>query len=102
MLAYELGADGVTTVLGVLNPSTVAELDRHVKAGRWDEARELYYGVHLPLLNYLPGGPGLMGWSVIKNILTWEGIIDSPYVLPPSLSASEVRLGEARRLWQRI
>ena len=100
MLSYELGADGVSSVLGVLRPSLAVGLYRDAKAGRWDEARDAYYEFHLPLANYLPGGPGLMGWSINKHILFWEGIIDSPYVRPPSLPASEVRLEVARRLWE--
>ena len=53
-------------------------------------------------MNYLPGGPGMMGWSVCKNVLKWEGIIECAAVRPPSLPAGQGRLEEVRQVWKRI
>jgi len=102
MVSYQMGADGVSSGCSMLLPSEEVRLYKLVTEKRWDEARDLFYSKLLPIMNYLPGGPGMMGWSVCKNILCWEGIIDSPYVRPPSLSAGVARLEEARHVWDTI
>ena len=102
LVSYQLGADGVTSGFAMLSPDHEVALYELAREKRWDEARDLFYTTHLPLVNYLPGGPGMVGWSIVKNILAWEGIIDSPYVRPPSLPAGATRLAEARGLWEKI
>ncbi len=102
LVGYRMGADGVTSGIAMLLPRQEVELHRLAAAGRWDEARALFYGALLPIMNYLPGGPGMMGWSVCKNILKWEGIIECAAVRPPSLPAGEARLEEVRHVWERV
>ena len=48
------------------------------------------------------GYPVVLLHPLGTSIWTWEGIIDSPYVRPPSLPAGETRLAEARVLWEKI
>ena len=102
LVGYQMGADGVTSGTAMLLPRQEVELHRLVTAGNWDEARALFYGALLPIMNYLPGGPGMMGWSVCKNVLKWEGIIECAAVRPPSLPAGQGRLHEARQVWEMI
>ena len=102
LMSYRMGADGACSAFAMLSPHEEVKLYDLAMDKRWDEARDLFYGTHLPLVNYLPGGPGMMGWSIIKNILYWEGVIESPLVRTPSLPASEARLAEARLIWDRI
>ena len=102
LVGYQMGADGVTSGTAMLLPRQEVELHRLVAGGNWDEARALFYGTLLPIMNYLPGGPGMMGWSVCKNVLKWEGIIDCATVRPPSLPAGQGRLQEVRQVWERI
>ena len=80
LMSYQMGADGACSAFAMLSPHEEVKLYDLAMHKRWDEARDLFYGTHLPLVNYLPGGPGLMGWSIIKNILYWEGVIESPLV----------------------
>ena len=89
LVGYQMGADGVTSGSAMMLPREQVELHRLVAAGQWDEARALFYGTLLPIMNYLPGGPGMMGWSVCKNILKWEGIIECAAVRPPSQPAGQ-------------
>ena len=102
LVGYQMGADGVTSGTAMLLPRQEVELHKLVAAGRWDEARALFYGTLLPIMNYLPGGPGMMGWSVCKNILKWEGTIECAAVRPPSLPAGPARLEEARHVWEKV
>ena len=102
LVGYRMGADGVTSGAAMLLPHEEVELHRLVADGKWDDARALFYGTLLPIMNYLPGGPGMMGWSVCKNILKWEGVIDCAAVRPPSLPAGQGRLQEAQQVWERI
>ena len=96
LLSYQMGADGVSSGCAMLLPREEVQMHHLAAEKRWDAARDLFYGKLLPIMNYLPGGPGMMGWSVCKNVLSWEGIIDSATVRAPSLPASEARLEEAR------
>ena len=102
LLAYQMGADGVTSASASLFPREHIEMHELAGQRRWDEARDLFYGKLLPIMNYLPGGPNKMGWSVLKHILHWQGIIDTPVVRSPSLPASEAHLEEARQLLRRV
>lgn len=102
LVSYQMGADGVSSGCSMLLPREEVRLHELATEKRWDEARDLFYSKLLPVMNYLPGGPGMMGWSVCKNILCWEGIIDSPYVRPPSQPAGAARLEEVRHVWNRI
>jgi 4-hydroxy-tetrahydrodipicolinate synthase len=102
LVGYQMGADGVTSGSAMMLPREQVELHRLVAAGQWNEARTLFYGTLLPIMNYLPGGPGMMGWSVCKNILKWEGIIECAAVRPPSLPAGPARLDEARHVWEMV
>ena len=43
----------------------------------------------------------MMGWSVFKHVLYWQGIINTPVVRAPTLAASEVRLAEVRQVLRR-
>jgi len=101
LLAYRMGADGVTSACAQLLPRETLNLHRYAVEERWDEARDVFYGSLLPVMNYLPGGPNMTGWSVCKHILYWRGVISTPLVRPPSLPAEEERLEEVRRLLQR-
>jgi 4-hydroxy-tetrahydrodipicolinate synthase len=102
LVSYQMGADGVTSGCATLLPREEVKMHELATEKKWDEARDLFYGTLLPIMNYLPGGPGMMGWSVFKNVLKWEGIIESAVVRAPSLPASEARLEEARQVWRRI
>ena len=83
-------------------PCLIVRMQQIATEKRWDEARDLFYGTLLPIMTYLPGGPGMMGWSVCKNVLKWEGIIETAVVRAPSLPASETQLKEARQVWKRV
>ena len=47
LLAYRMGADGVTSGSATLVPEHEVRLYTLVKEGRWDDARDLYYGARL-------------------------------------------------------
>ncbi len=98
MLSYRIGADGVTSGFATLFPREEIRMYELACERRWEEMRDHFYGKFLPVLYYLPGGPGMMGWSVFKHVLYWQGIIDTPLVRPPSLAAGEVRLEEVRQV----
>ena len=99
-LAYRMGADGVISGSATLVPEHEVLLHRLVKAGRWEEARELYYGKLLPILNYCTFDPH--AYSVCKYILTYMGVIRSPAVRPPSPDAGETRAREVYEVLKRV
>jgi len=99
LLAYQMGADGVISGSATLVPQHEVELYELAKAGRWDEARDLYYGKLVPILNYCTFDPH--AYSVCKYMLHFMGVIDSPAVRPPNPDAGEARAKEAYEVLRR-
>ena len=100
LLAYRMGADGVISGSATLVPEHEVRLYTLVKEGRWDDARDLYYGVLAPILNYCTFDPH--AYSVCKYILRHMGIIDNAAVRPPNPDAGEARASEAYEVLKRV
>ena len=99
-LEYQLGADGVISGSATLIPSDEVQLYKLAKQRRWSEARDLYYGKILPLLNYCTFDPH--AYSVSKYALYYQGIIDCPDVREPNPDAGEARAKEVREVLEWI
>ena len=92
LIAYQMGSDGVISGSATLVPQDEVRLYELAMEKRWDEARRLYYGKLVPLLNYCTFDPH--AYSVSKYVLYWKGIIDSPAVRAPNPDAGAVRRKE--------
>ena len=86
-MAYQSGADGVVAGSAAFMPDREVELHRLAQAGRWDEARELFYDRMLPYICFATPDP--YAFSASKLLLHWRGIIDSPLTRPPYKNAPE-------------
>ena len=73
LLAYQMGSDGVISGSATLVPEHEVRLYDLIKQGRWDEARDLYYGKLVPILNYCTFDPH--AYSVCKYMLKFMGVI---------------------------
>ena len=100
LLEYQLGADGVISGSATLIPREEVQLHELAKQGRWAEARDIYYGKMVPLLNYCTFDPH--AYSVSKYALYYQGIIDCPDVRAPNPDAGEARAKEVREVLSRI
>ena len=96
LLAYQMGSDGVISGSATLVPRDEVRLYELTRENRWDEARELYYGKLVPLLNYCTFDP--FAYSVCKYVLHWQGVIDSPAVRPPNPDAGDTRRREVHEV----
>ena len=76
LLEYQLGADGVISGSATLIPRDEVQIYELAKQERWDEARDIYYGKMVPLLNYCTFDPH--AYSVSKYALYYQGVIDCP------------------------
>ena len=99
LLAYEMGSDGVISGSATLVPRDEVRLYELVREKRWEEARALYYGKLVPLLNYCTFDP--FAYSVCKYVLYWQGIINTPAVRSPNPDAGEARCDEVREVLRR-
>ena len=99
-LAYEMGSDGVISGSATLVPRDEIRLYALTQEGRWAEARDLYYGTLLPLLNYCTFDS--FAYSVCKYVLYWQGLIDTPAVRAPNPDAGEARRKEVLEVMRRI
>ena len=99
-LAYQMGADGVISGSATLVPEHEVRLYELVKQGRWDEARDLYYGKLVPILNYCTFDPH--AYSVCKYILKFMGVIENSAVRPPNPDAGEARAAEVYEVLKRV
>ena len=100
LLAYQMGADGVISGSATLVPEHEVRLYDLVKQGRWDEARDLYYGKLVPILNYCTFDPH--AYSVCKYILKYMGVIENSAVRPPNPDAGEARAAEVYEVLRRV
>ena len=94
-LAYQMGADGVISGSATLVPEHEVRLYNLIREQRWDEARDLYYGNLVPILNYCTFDPH--AYSVCKYILKYMGVIENSAVRPPNPDAGEARASEVLR-----
>ena len=100
LLAYQMGADGVISGSAALVTSHEVSLYNLAMQSRWEEARKLYYGTLVPLLNYCTFDP--FAYSVCKYVLYWQGIIDTPHVREPNPDAGHTRAKEVVAVLQSI
>ncbi|MDE2717271.1 MAG: dihydrodipicolinate synthase family protein [Chloroflexota bacterium] len=100
LLAYQMGSDGVISGSATLVPEHEVRLYDLVKQGRWDEARDLYYGKLVPILNYCTFDPH--AYSVCKYILRYMGVIENSDVRPPNPDAGEARAAEVYEVLKRV
>ena len=92
LVSYEMGSDGVISGSATLTPRDEVKLHDLARRGEWDEARDIYYGRLLPLLNYCTFDP--FAYSVCKYALHWQGLIATPAVRAPNPDAGEIRQRE--------
>ena len=100
LLAYRSGADGVVAGSAAFMPEHEVKLHQLSQAGRWDEARELFYERMLPYILYATHDP--YAFSVSKLLLHWRGIFDSPLVRPPYANTPEWMQQEVHALAKRL
>jgi 4-hydroxy-tetrahydrodipicolinate synthase len=100
LVSYEMGSDGVISGSATLTPRDEVKLHELAKQGEWDEARDLYYGRLLPLLNYCTFDP--FAYSVCKYALYWQGLIATPAVRAPNPDAGEVRQRETMAIMKNL
>jgi 4-hydroxy-tetrahydrodipicolinate synthase len=100
LLEYQMGSDGVISGSAALIPRDEVELYQLAKQGRWDEARDIYYGKLVPLLNYCTFDPH--AYSVSKYALYYQGVIDCSDVRAPNPDAGAARAKEVREVLSRI
>ena len=100
LVSYEMGSDGVISGSATLTPRDEVKLHELAKKGQWDEARDLYYGRLLPLLNYCTFDP--FAYSVCKYALYWQGLIATPAVRAPNPDAGEVRQRETMAIMKNL
>jgi 4-hydroxy-tetrahydrodipicolinate synthase len=99
-LAYQMGADGVISGSATLVPEHEVRLYNLIREQRWDEARDLYYGNLVPILNYCTFDPH--AYSVCKYILKYMGVIENSAVRPPNPDAGEARASEVYEVLRRV
>ena len=99
-LAYQMGADGVISGSATLVPEHEVRLFNLIREQRWDEARDLYYGKLVPILNYCTFDPH--AYSVCKYILKYMGVIENSAVRPPNPDAGEARASEVYEVLRRV
>src|SRR5262249_48942950 len=75
---YAVGARGVISVLSNVAPRWVADMYDHVRANRWEEARDLHYQI-MPLTELLFSEPSP---QPIKTALSLRGLIADELRLP--------------------
>ena len=100
LVSYEMGSDGVISGSATLTPRDEVKLYNLAKKGEWDEARDLYYGRLLPLLNYCTFDP--FAYSVCKYALYWQGLIATPAVRAPNPDAGEIRQRETMAIMKNL
>ena len=100
LVSYEMGSDGVISGSATLTPRDEVKLHELAKQGEWDEARDLYYGRLLPLLNYCTFDP--FAYSVCKYALYWQGLIATPAVRAPNPDAGEIRQRETMAIMKNL
>ena len=100
LVSYEMGSDGVISGSATLTPRDEVKLHELAKQGEWDEARDLYYGRLLPLLNYCTFDP--FAYSVCKYALYWQGLIATPAVRAPNPDAGDIRQRETMAIMQKL
>jgi 4-hydroxy-tetrahydrodipicolinate synthase len=100
LLAYQMGSDGVISGSASLVPRHEVDLYELAMQERWEEARALYYGTLVPILNYCTFDP--FAYSVCKYMLYWQGVIDTPRVRAPNPDAGEARAKEALAVMHRV
>jgi 4-hydroxy-tetrahydrodipicolinate synthase len=100
LVSYEMGSDGVISGSATLTPRDEVKLHELAKQGEWDEARDLYYGRLLPLLNYCTFDP--FAYSVCKYALYWQGLIATPAVRAPNPDAGEIRQRETMAIMKSL
>ena len=99
-LAYQMGADGVISGSATLVSEHEVRLYDLIREQRWDEARDLYYGKLVPILNYCTFDPH--AYSVCKYILKYMGVIENSAVRPPNPDAGEARASEVYEVLKRV
>ncbi len=93
----ERGADGAMT--GYAFPELLVDVVRLQKAGKRDEAHDLF-DAHLPLMRYeQQPGPGL---AVRKHILKLRGVILSDAQRKPATTLSPIARSEVSYLLARL
>ena len=100
LLAYQMGSDGVISGSATLVPEHEVMLYNLIRKNRWDEARDLYYGKLVPILNYCTFDPH--AYSVCKYILKYMGVIENSGVRPPNPDAGEARASEVYEVLKRV
>ncbi len=100
LMAYLSGADGVVAGSAAFMPDREVELHQLAQAGRWEEARELFYERMLPFIVFATPDP--YAFSVSKSVLHWKGIFDSPLTRPPYANVPDWMQEELRTLAKRM
>ena len=93
----ERGADGAMT--GYAFPDMLVDVVRHAKAGRREEAHDLF-DAHLPLLRY-EQQPGV-GLAVRKYVMMKRGILTSDAQRKPGAGLSAIARAEVDYLLTRL
>ena len=93
LLAYLSGSAAVM-------PEREVELHQLALAGRWEEARELFYQRMLPLIAFSTPDP--YAFSVCKLVLRWRGLFDAAVVRPPYVDAPPWMEREIRALARQL
>ena len=96
LLAYQSGCDGVVAGSASVMPEREVALHQLAQAGKWEEARRLFYEDMLPMSAFATPDP--YAFSVCKLLLHWKGIFDSPAVRPPYSNSPDWMQKEMRAL----
>ena len=100
LMAYLSGAEGVVAGSAAVMPEREVALHRLARAGRWEEARAVFYEQMLPLIAFSTPDP--YAFSVCKLVLHWRGLFNSPVVRPPYVDAPDWMAREIRVLARRL
>lgn len=100
LMAYQTGLDGVIAGSASIMPEREVSLHRFAKAGRWDEARSLFYERMLPFVTFATPDP--YAFSVCKYFLYWKGIFTSPFIRLPYLDAPDWMQQEVKVVAERL
>ena len=92
-----MGASGGIGSIYNLVPAWFVELDRHARAGRWPQARELQDRIN-NLIRVLLGFPFM---PALKQALTWEGIPCGP-ALRPRLALTDAQTSALRQVLEPV